>query len=451
MSISRYIERPWLLFLPFLFFYIGFIFFTSSAGLHGDEVRHMNYVRNLSQGFFSPPPPHVDLEVGPGYPLFLLPFHLLGAPWLVMRLANGFLLYLSLVLLCLTLRRYVSAKITGIASFFWACYYNAVDYIGLLYSESLAIFLTTAFLFLITRLLHSPGGRRNSPDLILSGLTLAFLILTKLIFGYVLLLFLASMLLLWMFNRRNLTHRLALQVLIVAFLMVLPYLFYTQSLSGRHFYWGTSAGLNLYPMSSPYADEYGSYLPGPTDTRNEEVVSLTNTGREKASGGGMNLINRTVYVSSYMDSINRRHQVDYDTFRHYTGVALDDAYKRKAIENIGNHPVKFIKNCFSNLGRIFFNFPYSYMPQKPSTLARLPMSGTLFLLMLLAVYPTLMNWRRIPFAIRFLLLFALVYFGGSIPGSAETRMLTTVVPLLLPWLAFVLGRTIKLDFNRWKS
>jgi hypothetical protein len=204
-------------------------------------------------------------------------------------------------------------------------------------------------------------------------------------------------------------------------------------------------------MSTPYVDEYGSYIPGPTDTRDEKVLSLTNTDRKKAMGGELNLINRTVYVSSYMDSINRRHKADYDIFDQYTGVARDDAYSHKAMENIRNHPVKFIRNCFSNLGRIFFNFPYSYMPQKPSTLARLPMSGTLLLLMLLAVYPTLINWRRIPFVIRFLLLFALIYLGGSVPGSAETRMLTTIVPVLLLWLSTVLGRVIRLDFSRWKQ
>ncbi len=451
MKNSRIFDRPWLLFLPVLFVYLIFIVFTSSAGLHGDEVRHMNYVRNLSQGFFSPPPPHVDLEVGPGYPLFLLPFYLLDAPLLIMRLLNGLLLYGSLVFLYAALRRFVSVKITLMASFFWAFYFNAVDYIGLLYSESLAIFLTTAFLYLVAELLHAKSRAGSIRLVLLSGITLSLLILTKLIFGYVLLLLLAGMLLLWLFDRRNSHYQPLLQLLLVAFLCVLPYLAYTLSLSGRYFYWGTSAGLNLYPMSSPFEDEYGSYMPGPTDTKDEDVVSLTNIGREKAKGGGLNLINRTVYVSSYMDSINRRHKADYDTFDRYTGVARDDAYKRKAMENIRNHPVKFIRNCFSNLGRIFFNFPYSYMPQKPSTLARLPMSGTLLLLMLIAVYPTLVNWRRLPFAVRFLLLFTLIYLGGSIPGSAETRMLTTVVPVLLLWLAIVLSRTIKLDFRRWKD
>jgi hypothetical protein len=451
MKSSRLFERPWLIFLPFLLMYTVFIVYTSSPALHGDEVRHMSYVRNLSQGFFSPPPPNVDLEVGPGYPLFLLPFYLIDAPLLVMRLMNGVLLYFSLVLLYATLRRFVSTKITLIASFFWAFYYNSVDYIGLLYSESLAIFLTTAFLFLVSRVFDSESASGIRRNIFLSGLALSFLILTKLIFGYVLLVMLAALLVLWMCNRHAVSYRRSVQVLSFAFLCLLPYLNYTLSLSGRYFYWGTSAGLNIYPMSTPYVDEYGSYIPGPTDTRDEKVLSLTNTDRKKAMGGELNLINRTVYVSSYMDSINRRHKADYDIFDQYTGVARDDAYSHKAMENIRNHPVKFIRNCFSNLGRIFFNFPYSYMPQKPSTLARLPMSGTLLLLMLLAVYPTLINWRRIPFVIRFLLLFALIYLGGSVPGSAETRMLTTIVPVLLLWLSTVLGRVIRLDFSRWKQ
>jgi hypothetical protein len=272
-----------------------------------------------------------------------------------------------------------------------------------------------------------------------------------LIFGYVLLVMLAALLVLWMCNRHAVYYRRSVQFLTFAFLCVLPYLNYTLSLTGRYFYWGTSAGMNLYPMSTPYSNEYGSYLPGPSDRNDTRLISLTNEKRQTAKGGELNLINRTVYVSDYMDSIARRYSKDYDSIMQYGGVARDDAYKKIAMENIRNHPLKFVQNCFSNLGRIFFNFPYSYMPQKPSTLARIPMSGTLLLLMILAVYPTLSNWRRIPFVIRFLLLFVLIYLGGSMPGSAETRMLTTIVPVLLLWLSTVLGRVIRLDFSRWKQ
>lgn len=447
MKLNSLADRPSLLFLPFLFFYFVFIYFTSSSGLHGDEARHISYVENLSNGYYSPPAPCVELEVGPGYPLFLLPFYGLKAPFLLMRMLNGLLLYFSIVLLYKTLRRNVRLRIALLASFFWAFYFNAVDYIGLLYSESLGIFLLAAFVYLLSKAFQS----KSVTDAYLSGLTLAALILTKVVFGYVLLMMLGGMSFMWLFHRGNSLYRLGLKVLAIAFIAVSPYLAYTYSLTGRLFYWSTAGGINLYPMATPYADEYGSYLPAPTSPDDEVVRLLEKSGRTKASGGNLNLINRTVYVKGYMDSINAHHGDNYREFNRFNGVQRDDAFKQKAMELIRKHPVKFIQNCISNTGRIFFNFPYSYSAQKPSTLVRLPLSGAILLMMLLAVYPTLRNWRNLAFPVRFLLLFGSVYLGGSVLGSAETRMFTLILPVFILWVAVVLDRTVKIDFGRWKD
>jgi hypothetical protein len=37
--------------------------------------------------------------------------------------------------------------------------------------------------------------------------------------------------------------------------------------------------------------------------------------------------------------------------------------------------------------------------------------------------------------------------AGSITGSAETRMFTVIIPILLLWIAFILQKTVKID---WK-
>jgi hypothetical protein len=129
----------------------------------------------------------------------------------------------------------------------------------------------------------------------------------------------------------------------------------------------------------------------------------------------------------------------------------DDAYKKAAIENIKNDPKHFISNCFSNVGRMIFNFPYSYALQKPSTLLRLPLNGLILVLMIFSILPTFINWRKIPYAVRFMLFVSLIYFGGSLLGSAEIRMFTVIVPVLLVWVAYTLHKAVKIKPLKWGS
>ena len=129
------------------------------------------------------------------------------------------------------------------------------------------------------------------------------------------------------------------------------------------------------------------------------------------------------------------------------GIAQDSLLKRIAIKNIKTYPLKFAKNCISNMGRIFFNFPYSYKTQKTRTLLRLPVSGIILVFSLFCIIPTFKNWRKIIYPIRFLLFFALLYFGGSILGSAETRMFMMVVPILLMWIAYIFSKSLRIKVN----
>ena len=127
----------------------------------------------------------------------------------------------------------------------------------------------------------------------------------------------------------------------------------------------------------------------------------------------------------------------------------DDHFKSIAINNIKKHPVKFLQNWISNVGRILFNYPYSYVLQSPSSLFYTLINGIIITLLLFSIVPTYKNWYKINFAIRFLIFFSLIYLGGSTFGSAESRMFSIIVPILLLWIAFILQNTIKfnLKFN----
>ena len=81
------------------------------------------------------------------------------------------------------------------------------------------------------------------------------------------------------------------------------------------------------------------------------------------------------------------------------------------------------------------------------TLLRLPLNGINVVLLLFCIIPTFKNWKKIIFSIRFMLFFALLYLGGSIFASAETRMFTVIVPILLFWIAYIIQKTVKINFN----
>ena len=67
-------KNPYLLFSPFLCFYIIYILiFPPDFGGNTDEMRYLQFAQNLIHGFYSPPVPDIDLTNGPGYPLLLSP------------------------------------------------------------------------------------------------------------------------------------------------------------------------------------------------------------------------------------------------------------------------------------------------------------------------------------------------------------------------------------------
>jgi hypothetical protein len=71
-------KNPFLLFLPFLILYTILIIVFAKNEYRGDEVRYLNYAKNLIHGFYSPPYPHIDLGNGPGYSILIAPLALIS-------------------------------------------------------------------------------------------------------------------------------------------------------------------------------------------------------------------------------------------------------------------------------------------------------------------------------------------------------------------------------------
>lgn len=446
MKNIRLTRNPYLLFFPFLLVYIFVVLLLQNNVFWGDELSYLNQAQNLLHGFYSPPAPNIELRNGPGYPIIILPFVALNVPLVYIKLLNAFFLYLSIVFLFKTLIQLVSFRKALIVGLFWGCYYNALDFISMLYSEVFTVFLVSLLVYFLLKAFN-PGEFKKSRKYVYgSGFILGYIVLTKVIFGYVLLFMLIGSALLWLLNRHAINYKRGIIILLVASVTVIPYLSYTYHLTGRVFYWSTTGGNNLYWMSGLAEDEYGSWFPDPA-TDGYTGTPLIDEKAGTQQGGMLNIKNRTIYTPGAEDSIKAHHQKYFVEINKYKGIERDDAYKKVVMENIKSHPVKFIKNCISNIGRMLFNYPYSYTPQKPGTLFRLPLNGILVVLILFCLAPTFINWRKIIYPLRFLLFIVLLYLGGSIFGSAEIRMFTVIVPILLVWIAFIIQKSMKINLK----
>ena len=414
------------MFLPFLVLFIAIALIFPTNGNESDESRYLMFAQNLVHGFYSPPAPNIDLGNSPGYPIILIPFIALSLPLICVTILNAFFYYFSIVLLFKSLERLVSFKIALIFSLFWAFYYNSYQNIYLIISETFVSFLICLLIFSLTSAFDLKNSRKTEFYIYLSGLTIGYIALTKVIFGYVVLLMLIVSFFLWLLNRTSIYYKKGLLILLIGMFTTAPYLAYTYHLTGKIFYWSSFTGDNLYWMTSPDESEYGSWIKYPTDS-----------------------LSKTTFVPDGQKLIEINHQKDFDEIKKYKGMERDEALKRLAIENIKSHPAQYIKNCFYNVGRILFNFPYTYTREKPTTLLRIPLSGTIVFLALFCIFPTLVNWKKINYPLRFLLFFILLYLGASILACAETRMFTVAVPILLVWISFILQKTttikIKLD------
>jgi hypothetical protein len=388
----------------------------------GDQTRYLNYASNILDGFYSPPAPDIDLGNGPGYPLLLVPFVAMGLPLVMITLLNALLFYLSIVYLFKTLERFVSFEVALLFSLFFAFYLNAYENITFVLPETLSLFLVTLAGWAMMKTFDPESSGSKVRYILLTGFLIGYLALTKPIFGYVIAVFICVSIPAVLVYRKSGQLRSSLFILLIALTVTLPYLGYTWNLTGRFFYWSSFGGDNLYWMSTPHQEEYGSWI----------LYNPARAGIIESEGGQVGL------EESFYDN----HSAQLDKIAHLKGVEKDDALRNLAIHNIREHPEKFLLNCLSNMSRILFNFPYSYKLQSAKTLVRLPFNGAIVFLALVMLIPTILNWRKIPYPYRFLLLFSIVYLGGSLLGSAETRMFTIIVPFILFWLAFMVDRTV---------
>jgi len=415
------VRNPFLLFSPFLVLFILLVLKQHADVMEGDESGYIYFAKNLLQGFYSPPAPDINLWWGPGYPILLMPFIALGLPLICITMMNAIFQYFSFILLFKAIVQFVDFRKALLFSLFWAFCYSSYQYLAMILTESFTIFLISVFIFSIVKVFDN----RINKYLFISGFILGYIALTKVIFGYVILFLLLVSLLLWIKKRNILNYRRSASIMLIALATVMPYLLYTYNLTGRIFYWGNSGGMSLYWMSTPFENEYGSWY-------NE---SLTTKSINSDNAGTTALL-------------RLNHQKDIDKVMKHVGVQKDDEYKKIEINNIKTHPKKYMKNIFANISNMLFGVPNTYSYERP--ILKIWYFSILYTLMIFCVIPTIINWRKIPFSIRFLLVFAFIYLGGSSIVSVYNRQFLIIVPVLIFWIAYIINKSwhIKIKFDK---
>ena len=408
---KRLTRNPYLIFLPFLLYYIYVIAVNKWPTLFGDEIRYTDFAWRLLHGYYSPPAPYINLWNGPGYPGVIAIFMALRWHALYITLVNAAFMYLEVVFLYQSLKLLSNRKIALLFSLPLAIYPNALSILPMLYTEAFTGFLVSSFVYAIT-LYYT---KRSNKYAVIAGLMLGYLVLTKVIFGYVIIISLIVCLGL-LLKKSTAFRKISLKILVIAFAVTVPYLVYTWHITGKMFYWGNSGGMSLYWMSTPYDNEYGDWkLP---ELSNNQYPNLF----KSPEGAAM---------------LKKNHLKEITAILKHTYVEQDELFKQAAIRNIKAHPLKFATNYYYNCARMLFNFPYTYSYQDAAIVGNIIRGSLLLWASLAGIILTAINWRRIVYPVKFLLFITGIYLLLSGALSAYPRQLDVVVPVLLFWLGIL--------------
>jgi hypothetical protein len=382
--------------------------------LFGDEWRYLYYADNLLHGFYSPRE-RVFLWNGPGYPLLLLPFVQASCVHAA-RYANALWHAGMLAYVWALLQPYVGIRWRVLALLALYFYQPLTSHLPLLYTEVVCCFLLTGWAY------HAQRGRWH---LLIAGVYLGVLCLTKVIFGVALLAWGAILAGLWVYRRAG-AIKAQLQIALLAGLLCVPYLTYTYQLTGRWLYWSSAAGNNFYWLTSPFPEESGDWYHQGW-VRNNPILRAHHKPIFDLTSG----------------LLQNPNLEDQEQLFNLSTPEAADVFVRAGLENIRKHPLKLARNYLANLSRLFFDVPTSVR----GTPAWNPASVWHGLLLVWTAGVALLAWRRrsgLPRVFWPSLGFALIALVAYTASSLSARFLIPFVPLWWPiscaWLGLAAAR-----------
>jgi len=387
--------RALILLLPLLALYLIVAALGWNRPPAHDETAYLKLAAHFAPGV-QKPAGEINLWLSPGYGLFLAPFAALGLKPALLRLLNAPLLFGGILFFYRFLTVVFAPRRAMIGAWLLGLYFPIWKLLPALMSEPLAVCLVCFVLWSWSKILRAPSTSR--PWIIGGACALAWLCLTRVIFGYAV----AISGIVWLtlsFLRRKtpLSFRLTC-VHLLALVLCLPWLFTTWTRTRKPFYWTCSGGLSLYWMTSPFPGEWGDWLSPENVLTNDALAHHRPVVRE---------------AEKFKDA------------------ARDDVYKAAAFRNLRNHPFKYLKNVAANISRIFFSFPYTRTPQKLSTLFYVIPNALLLTFFSLALVGIARMGRAEASVLFPYALFGGVAFIGAALLSAYPRMLFPLVPVIL--------------------
>lgn len=216
-------------------------------------------------------------------------------------------------------------------------YVPVYRHLPLTQTEVFCFFLVTAWIE------HGLRATNSWVHRLIAALFVALLCLTKVVFGVVLTVFLALLLALWLRRRDDLLWRSWLQQAALALALCLPYLAYTQNLTGRFPYWASTGPHSFYFLTSPYSDEWGDWYHHGWVDRHPVLRAHHKAIMDETSG-----LLRDPNLS-----------FEQQLFNMCTPEAAD-IFFREGMRNVREHPLKFARNWCGNVVRLFLDVPTSF-------------------------------------------------------------------------------------------
>jgi hypothetical protein len=385
--------------IPFLIFYLLICLVFTRDRPYDDKTKYLLYTKYILSGYYSPAP-DIDLWAGRGYSVFLIPFILLKIPVMKLTFLNAFLLYFSLVIFNKTIGLYTLSKNISIYTILLGLYFPVYMSLPQLMTECLTWFLLTSVAYLLIKTIRA--GVISWKSIALCGFFIAYLAMTKVIFGWVIILMIIISIAMLLIKRFKSAGKITAYVFSFSFILCVPYLLYTYSITGKTLYWTNCSGLSLYTMTAPYQKDYGDWKPV------EEMAVNPN----------------------YKDFIH--------SITNLPPIERDLAFKKQAVANIKKYPAKYVMNCVANLGRLFFEYPHTNALQSSGTFFFLAPNMFAFVFIIMALAISIFYLKKIPVEIIVMLVFIMVYLAGSVFVSAYCRMFIVTLPFWMFFFFYVL-------------
>jgi 4-amino-4-deoxy-L-arabinose transferase-like glycosyltransferase len=402
---ARVASRPWVLLLPLL----GLLLLVAVLfpERQDDEAGYLELARNLADGHYATgrpdalldaDPSYPDLWFGPGLPLALVGPVAADLPLALVRLIGPLFLFLALFVFFQLVRRSIRTEAALLATWALGLYLPFYTVLPNLHTEPLAVLCVVLALYATARVCEGAGAAW----VVLGGLALAGLALTRVDYGWVLTIVLVALGVWWALAHSRTARRLA-AMYALGLVLCVPWLAYTTAETDRVLQWGNSGSLSLYWMSSPYAGDLGDWQQADAVFANPDLAA---------------------------------HRSFFESLRGLPLAEQNAELERQALRNIRDHPLKYVENVAANVSRMFFDAPYSYSPQRLGALYFALPNALLLGAVLLSAVVALRVRRALPPSAAPFALFALVAFGLHVFVSAYPRMLMPIVPVLV-WLVAI--------------